>query len=164
MKVEHSLLKVKILGEYWVHVPIHHLLDWETICKPVRKQKSIICNLFLSQNHQDWFRHCSSPWNAGKSMHLPSSVQKAHRTRGRGEERLVTCCFGKHRTHSIVGWSFGTIPSSVLTKIPFTRNPVSLGRGYKLEEPNIWGNSRLREGGVVGRIQVTLWRQEEAEV
>lgn len=63
------------------------------------------------------------------------SAESTQDKREGGKQRSGTCCFGKHRAHSAVGRSLCTIASSFLTKIPRARNPVSLGRGHRLEEP-----------------------------
>lgn len=90
-------------------------------------------------------------------MHLLRSVQKAHRTRGRGESRDQGLA------------ALGSIELILLWVDPFAQShPVSLPKYHAqeilfplggvigLKNQKKKGNTRLREGGVVGRIQVAL--------
>lgn len=138
MKVEHSLLKVRILREYRFHVPIHHFFI------------KFRDNLESSQKLK--IHHLQPISSFAKIIGIDSGTAPAREILERActcyaqcrkhtgqevgrEQRSGTCCFGKHRTHFAVGRSLCTIPSSFLTKIPRARNPVSLGRGHRLEKP-----------------------------
>lgn len=167
MKVEHSLLKVRILREYRFHVPIHHFFI------------KFRDNLESSQKLK--IHHLQPISSFAKIIGIDSGTAPAREIL----ERVCTC-YAQCRKHTgqEVGGSrdqglaaLGSIELILLWVDPLAQShPVSLPKYHAqeilfplggvigLKNQKKKGNTRLREGGVVGRIQVALWRQEEAEI